>query len=90
MTATYEKIATSTLGSTASDVTFSSISGSYTDLVLIVNETCSTGSGLNVQFNSDTGSNYSSTYMYGDVQVRRLADNQINLSELLAILVEVL
>jgi hypothetical protein len=59
----------------------------YTDLVLIVNETCSTGSVLNVQFNSDTGSNYSSTYMYGDGSVRRLADNQINLSELLAILV---
>jgi len=66
MTVTYEKIATTTLGSSASDVTFSSISGSYTDIVLIVNESCSTGSGLNVQFNSDTGSNYSSIYMFGD------------------------
>ena len=34
MTATYEKIATTTLGSAATSVTFSSISGSYTDLVL--------------------------------------------------------
>jgi len=66
MSSTYEKIATTTLGGTAADVTFSSISGSYTDLVLIVNETCSTGSGLNLQFNSDTSGNYSSIYIFGD------------------------
>jgi len=34
MTATYEKVATSTLGSSQSSVTFSSITGSYTDLVI--------------------------------------------------------
>jgi hypothetical protein len=37
MTSTYEKIATNTLGSAASSVTFTSISGAYTDLVLISN-----------------------------------------------------
>jgi len=36
MTATYEKIATTTLGSTTATVNFSSISGSYTDLVVII------------------------------------------------------
>ena len=33
--ATYEPIATTTLGSAASTITFSSISGSYTDLILV-------------------------------------------------------
>jgi hypothetical protein len=66
MATTYEKIATTTLGSSSATTTFSSISGAYTDLVIVVNETCGAGSGLNVRFNSDTGSNYSSTFIYGD------------------------
>jgi hypothetical protein len=68
MTATYEKIATTTLGSTASDITFSSITGSYTDLVLIENGKVSAGGGSysRIRFNSDTGSNYSATYIYGN------------------------
>ena len=67
MTATYEKIATTTLGSAAADVTFSSISGSYTDLVLVssILGTTSTSYSPRVRVNSDTGSNYSSTYLYG-------------------------
>lgn len=67
---TYEPIATTTLGSAAADVTFSSISGSYTDLVLIVNgKNAATDQGLVVQVGNgsiDTGSNYSSTYILGD------------------------
>jgi hypothetical protein len=67
--ATYEPIATTTLGSTAASVIFSSISGSYTDLVVITN----TGNGsafstLYLQVgngSADTGSNYSTTFMYG-------------------------
>jgi hypothetical protein len=63
---TYEKVATTTLGSAASDVTFSSISGSYTDLVVIVNAGCSSsGDVMYMQFNSDTGSNYSNTMLFG-------------------------
>ena len=67
MAITYEPIATTTLGSAAASVTFSSISGSYTDLVIIVNATGS-GAALNpqIQFNGDTASNYSLTWLYGN------------------------
>ena len=67
MTATYEKIATNTLGSATASVTFSSISGAYTDLVLISNvDVTSAGASINIRFNSDTGSNYSYTAIYGN------------------------
>jgi hypothetical protein len=66
MTATYEKIATTTLGSAQASVTFSTISGSYTDLVLVINWGESTsGDNSFLRFNSDTGSNYSNTELYG-------------------------
>ena len=65
MTATYEKIATNTLGSAAASVTFSSISGAYTDLVLIA-QTDQTASSISlIRFNGDTGSNYSNTLISG-------------------------
>ena len=66
MTATYEKIATTTLGSGSADVSFTSISGSYTDLIIIANGKTSSESTLGLQFNSDTATNYSSTYMRGN------------------------
>ena len=67
-TATYEKIQTQTLGSSAASVTFSSISGSYTDLILVASSKIVTGSatGFLIQFNGDTASNYSDTYLYGN------------------------
>jgi hypothetical protein len=64
MPKTYEPIATQTLSSTASSVTFSSIAGTYTDLVMIVEATSSGGLALRV--NGDTASNYSRTILYGD------------------------
>jgi len=65
---TYEAIATQTLGSTASTVTFSSIPSTYTDLVLVISAiaTTSVGGDIVIQFNSDTGSNYSGTYVWGN------------------------
>ena len=68
MPATYEPIATQTLGSAAATVTFSSIPGTYTDLVLVANGFNDTGGNraLYGQFNSDTGTNYSFTKMNGD------------------------
>ena len=65
---TYEPIATNTLGSNTASVTFSSISGSYTDLVLVLNAGCSGGTEQDtyVVINGDTGSNYSQTYISGN------------------------
>ncbi len=63
---TYESIATQTLGSAASSLTFSSIPSTYTDLVLVA--ATANSSGLNdgrFRINGDTGSNYSRTYLYG-------------------------
>ena len=65
MTATYEKIATTTLGSSAASTTFSSISSAYTDLVLITQTKMSGFGQITMRLNSDTGSNYSYTEMYG-------------------------
>ena len=68
MTATYEKIATTPLGSAAATVTFSSIPATYTDLVLICNpiSTATSGAYMNMTYNSDTASNYSYTWMRGN------------------------
>jgi hypothetical protein len=64
----YTPIATNTVsGSTTHTVTFSSISGSYTDLVLVATGYCLTANlSQLVRLNSDSGTNYSSTYLYGN------------------------
>jgi len=63
---TYSPIASQTLGSATSSVTFSSIPQGYTDLVLVIagNNSSSTYSPY-IQFNGDTGTNYSITNLYG-------------------------
>lgn len=62
MASTYEKIATTTLGSNSATIEFTSISGSYTDIVLILSAKASGGNmDAWIQVNSDTGSNYSFT-----------------------------
>ena len=64
---TYEPIATQTLGSAAASVTFSSIPQGYTDLVLSLwVKSPVTNGDMAMQFNFDTGSNYSNTQVYGD------------------------
>ena len=67
MASTYTPIATTTLGSAQTTVTFSSIAGTYTDLVLVASMK-TTGANYQpiLRFNSDTGSNYSSTVVYGN------------------------
>ena len=67
MASTYEPIASTTLGSAAASYTFSSIPGIFTDLVVVIDVV---GSGATrgypaFRFNSDTGSNYSNTAVYG-------------------------
>ena len=63
---TYESIATQTLGSAAASVTFSSIPGTYTDLVIVFDGLASASQTFSIQFNGDTGSNYSNTVLGGD------------------------
>jgi hypothetical protein len=66
---TYTPISTQTLGSATASVTFSSIPQGYTDLVLVDNAKSASGAGdseLDVRFNGDSGSNYSTTFLYGN------------------------
>jgi hypothetical protein len=66
MPATYEKIATTTLGSAATDITFSSISSAYTDIKLVFVGFTTDAVNLQIQLDGDTGSNYSYTRLSGD------------------------
>lgn len=66
MPATYEPIATTTLGSSASSISFTSIPSTYTDLVVIGVGTSSDGSNHGLQFNNDTAFNYSTTMFGGN------------------------
>lgn len=66
MPATYEPIATTTLGTAAANITFSTISSAYTDLRLITTLTPTGASFARIQLNGDTATNYSNTRLYGD------------------------
>jgi len=66
MPATYEPIATTTLGSTQNQVDFNTISSAYTDLVLVFNGGVTSTADIWLRMNSDTGSNYSRTRLTGD------------------------
>jgi len=63
---TYTPIATTTLGSASNTVTFSSIPGTYTDLLLAYGVKTSSATDVLCRFNSDTGSNYSQTVLQGN------------------------
>lgn len=66
---TYTPIATYIVsGTSTSTYTFSSIPSTYTDLILVINYSLNaggTGGAVHLQFNGDTASNYSNTFMYG-------------------------
>lgn len=69
MPSTYTPITTQTLTSPAASVTFSSIPGIYTDLVLVVCAGSSFGSGspsCSIRLNGDTSTNYSLTQFVGN------------------------
>jgi len=67
MAITYEPIATTTLGSAASTIEFTSISSNYTDIVLVIDTAMSSsGATVYIRLNSDSGSNYSATTFYGN------------------------
>lgn len=66
MAITYDPIATTTLGTAASTITFSSIPNTYTDLKVVIVGTTSSAVTIGLRANSDTGSNYSGTFLGGD------------------------
>lgn len=68
MPATYEPIATTTLGSAASTITFSSIPATYTDLrVVFIGVRNATGSqNLQMRLNGNTSTLYSYTFLDGN------------------------
>jgi hypothetical protein len=67
MPLTYEPIATQTVGSSVASITFSSIPSTYTDLVLVCSGGhVSAGDTMFLRFNSDSGSNYSFTELWGN------------------------
>jgi hypothetical protein len=68
MPRTYEPITSQTLGSSAASVTFSDIPATYTDLVIVCfakSTGAASSAGGTLRLNSDTGSNYSHTILYG-------------------------
>ena len=66
MATTYDKIATTTLGSAAASITFSTIAASWTDLRLVLIASVDTYSPGWIRFNSDSGNNYSFTNLDGN------------------------
>lgn len=80
-TPTYIPLATTTLGSSTSQITLSSIPATYRDLILIVNVPPIAGSELVMRLNGDTGANYSRVYgeyIYGSVgQASSSGDTQL-------------
>lgn len=64
---TYSTIATYTATGNIADYTFSSIPGTYTDLIITGSGiTCSLTQTMYMRVNGDTGSNYSFTYINGN------------------------
>jgi len=67
MPATYDSIASTTLGSNQASISLTSIPGTYTDLVLVGSIGCTSGSNaLSLRVNSDTNTNYSWTRISGN------------------------
>lgn len=67
MPTTYEPLATTTLTTTATNYEFTSIPGTYTDLLLVASvRVTTTGYSDYIQFNGDTGNNYSVTILAGN------------------------
>lgn len=63
--ATYEPIASITLGSSQYSVSFTSIPGTYTDLVLVTNAKTPSAKDIYYRLNDDTSTNYSCTFISG-------------------------
>ena len=65
MASTFAPIATTTLSSATTIVTFTSISQSFTDLVVVANGTAPSAMQIRMRFNNNTSAVYSSTVLGG-------------------------
>ena len=65
MATTYEKIASTTLGTAAATIDFTSIPATYTDLRIVLVAIDSASGGVRLTYNSDTSALYSNTQLYG-------------------------
>jgi hypothetical protein len=65
MPSTYEPIATQTLGSTASSVSFTSIPSTYTDLIAVITGKTTASVSVTMRLNNDSSTNYSFTRIVG-------------------------
>lgn len=65
MTTAWVPLATTTLSSSATSVTFGSIPQGYRDLAIVINGVNSGSQDLKFIFNGDTGANYSRVFMAG-------------------------
>lgn len=61
----YDSIATTTVSSPVSSITFSSIPSTYTHLQIRLTGASSTNQDVFFQLNGDTGNNYTRHYLYG-------------------------
>jgi hypothetical protein len=64
-TPTYTALATVTLGTATSSVTFSSIPATYRDLIVAIDQPATVESEMCLRLNGDTGSNYLRVWMEG-------------------------
>jgi hypothetical protein len=80
MPKTYEPIATANGTGSNATITFSSIAATYTDLILVIGGGSTNASVVSrLQFNSDTGSNYSQTSIFGN-GTSALTNQQTNIA----------
>jgi hypothetical protein len=85
-TKTYDSLAYTVLGAPAASITFSSISGAYTDLRLVLSATVSSAGQIALlQFNADTATNYSYRYLEGNGATAGSSSTQTQTSISLAI-----
>lgn len=77
---TYSTIATTTLGSAQTSVSFNSFSG-YTDLVIVCDVAFGSTSNFQMTFNGDSSTNYSNTILVGN-GTTPVGDRQSNQSRI--------
>jgi hypothetical protein len=65
-TATYTPIATATGTGASGTISFTSISSTYTDLIVVCNNTNTSAANMYMTFNGDSGAHYSETYLNGN------------------------